>query len=404
MTNAFLEVSNTLCDRHERPAEAPVPAAPVRSGRILIVDDEPINVRVVRRYLALAGYEDFLTATDPTLVLELIDREAPDVVILDIMMPRISGLELLERLRANPTHSHLPILILTAVDDRDTKVRALSLGATDFLTKPVDPTELAPRVRNALLVKAHHDHLRNHAQELERQVEQRTADLEASRLQVIQCLARAAEYRDDDTGRHVVRVGRYVGVMASQLGFATQRVALLELASLLHDIGKIAMPDEILKPGNLDPADYERMQKHGGFGKGIIEPLTGCEWQAFIAHTTIGAKIVAPCRSPLLELAGSIALTHHERWDGTGYPTGLAGEAIPIEGRITAVADVLDALTSHRAYKQALPLDRAFEILENERRTAFDPRVLDALFDRREDILRIQRECADVDLTLCPND
>jgi putative two-component system response regulator len=364
----------------------------------MIVDDEPINLRVVRKYLELAGYEQFILATDPKTVAGLLHREQPDVLLLDIMMPEVSGLELLEYIKADETLAQLPVLILTAVDDRETKLRALSLGATDFLTKPVDPTELVPRVRNALVLKAHQDHLRNYARELECEVARRTAELEDSRLQVIRCLARAAEYRDNETGRHVMRVGRYVGIIARQMRIPDADAKLMELAALLHDVGKIGVTDEILlKPGKLDPHEYERVQKHCGFGKRIFEPLGAGEWHAFAAHTTIGANIVEAGETPLLALAGRIALTHHERWDGTGYPLGLAGADIPLEGRITSVADVFDALSSRRPYKPAFPLDRCFAILEEERGRAFDPRVLDAFLACRHEIVAIQLQYADVE-------
>src|SRR5687767_6867859 len=189
-----------------------------KSSRILIVDDEPVNIKVVRKYLQGAGYENFVTLSDSPLAMDVIRRERPDVVLLDVMMPRVSGLDILQSLRADPELAHIPALILTASSDAGTKLKALELGATDFLAKPVDPNELIPRIRNALLVKAHHDHLANYSGQLESEVKLRTSELEASRLHVIQCLARAAEYRDDATGRHVARVGRYAAIIATELG------------------------------------------------------------------------------------------------------------------------------------------------------------------------------------------
>jgi putative two-component system response regulator len=253
-------------------------------------------------------------------------------------------------------------------------------------------------VRNCLLVRAHQNHLRNYAQELEREVGTRTAELEASRRNVILCLARAAEFRDDETGRHVVRVGRYAGIIARQLGWNETRVDLLEQAAQLHDVGKLGIPDAILrKPGKLTPDEYDLVQKHSGFGKRIFEPMTSDHAQTWRGHTELGRKILEQPNSPVLEMAAKIALTHHERWDGSGYPLSLAGEDIPIEGRITAVADVFDALSTKRPYKPAFPIDRCFEMLQEGRGTQFDPAVLDATLAARAEILAVQVRFADVE-------
>lgn len=399
--SALLEAPSRLESGSERsPQREPLRlSAPQQEhAKILIVDDEPVNIKVARKYLMLAGYTSFAVSTEPAEVFQLLEREQPDLLLLDIMMPDVSGLDILRDLRARPEYAHLPVLILTAVDDSETKAKALNLGATDFLPKPVDPTDLVPRVRNALVLKAHHDHLQNYARQLESEVKARTAELEESRQQVIHCLARAAEYRDNDTGRHVLRVGRYVGIIARQLGMEENVAEMLSQASVLHDVGKIGIPDSILlKPGKLDPDEIERMQKHCGFGKRIFEGMSPCEFGAYASHTTLGSQIIQNCRAPLLELAGRIALTHHEKWDGSGYPLGLAGTDIPLEGRITAVADVFDALSSKRPYKPAFPLEKCLSILEEGRGKHFDPQVLDAFFSRREEIVRVQVEYADVE-------
>jgi putative two-component system response regulator len=364
----------------------------------MIVDDEQVNVKVVRKYLQGFGYENFVTENDSLRALDLTRREQPDVIVLDIMMPNMSGLEILAALQADENLHRIPVIILTASTDSETKLKALSLGATDFLTKPVDPSELAPRVRNALTVKAHHDHLIQYAKMLEDQVRQRTAQLLASRRQVILSLARAAEYRDNETGRHVVRVGCYAAIVARQLGFEPNEVELIEQAAQLHDVGKIGIPDAILlKPGKLDPEEYESMQRHCGFGRRIIEPMSTTEWQVLRQHTELGAHIMDVPGSPVLTMAARIAQTHHERWDGTGYPLGLSGELIPIEGRITAVADVFDGLSSRRPYKPPFPLDKCMTIMEEGRGTHFEPRVLDAFFARREEIVKVQIDYADLD-------
>jgi putative two-component system response regulator len=324
-------------------------------------------------------------------------RSEPDIVLLDIVMPKFTGLDILSAIRADGQLAHIPVVMLTALEDRETKCQALSLGATDFLAKPVDPSELVSRVRNVLLVKAHHDHLRHHAADLERMVKERTAQLEASHQNVIHCLARAAEFRDDDTGRHVLRVGCYAAVIARQLGWNEARVQMLQQAAQLHDVGKIGIPDAILtKPGKLTTEEFETIQKHCGFGKRIFESLTESEWSVWRKHAELGQRILGDCPSPVLEMAAQIALTHHEKWDGTGYPIGLAGEDIPLEGRITAVADVFDALSTKRAYKSAFPLEKCFEILREGRGKHFDPQVLDAFFAAREQIVAVQISYAEV--------
>jgi putative two-component system response regulator len=367
-----------------------------KNAAIMIVDDALTNIKVVRKHLQTVGYENFLTTEDSTAAFDMMRRAQPDLVLLDVMMPQVSGLDILRQMRSDERLCHVPVLILTAATDAKTKVEALELGATDFLAKPVDPNELVPRVRNALIVKAHQDHLSSYSEQLEREVQLRTAELATSRQEVIHCLARAAEYRDDDTGMHVVRVGRYAAVIARELGFSEDHVRLLEQAAQLHDVGKIGIPDSILlKPGKLDPEEFELMQNHCGFGKSIIQPLAEKERTFLRNHTELGAKIMTVPSSPVLMLAARIAQTHHEKWNGTGYPLGLKGEDIPLEGRITAVADVFDALSSKRPYKPPFPREKCFAILEEGRGTHFDPRVLDAFFARSAQIIEVQIDCAD---------
>jgi putative two-component system response regulator len=368
----------------------------LRSARILIVDDEECNILVARKYLQTDGYTKIQAVTDSTKAVALIRSEKPDLVLLDVMMPQVSGLDILQVMALDPVLQRIPVLILTASHDAQTKKNCLELGVSDFLGKPVDPNELLPRVRNTLTNKQHQDRLSQYAERLESIVRERTMELIASRQQVIHCLARAAEFRDDNTGQHVVRVGRYVGVIARRLGFSDSQVELLELAAQLHDIGKIGIPDDILKkPGKLDPDEYNLMQKHCMIGKKIIAPLLPEEFTILKSHTRIGSNLLNVRSSPLLVLAARIAQTHHERWDGTGYPLGLRGEDIPIEGRLTSVADVFDALSTSRPYKAAYPREKCFKILEEGRGTQFDPRVLDAFIASSDEVVQVQLEYMD---------
>jgi putative two-component system response regulator len=378
-----------------RPRDAAQPpAGPIASAKIAIIDDEPINIKVARKYLQGVGYREFITTTESVTAMQLISREKPDVVLLDVMMPQVDGIQILQAIRADPALAHIPVLILTASTDSDTKRRALESGATDFLAKPVDPSDLIPRIRNALIVKAHHDHLSRYSEQLERQVRLRTVELEASRLQVIHCLARAAEYRDDTTGRHVIRVGRYTTLLARELGFADTDAEMLGLAAQLHDVGKIGLPDAILlKPGPLLPEEFTIVKRHCEIGHGIVQPLQDEDWHAL--KTCADSGLASAGENTILLTAARIALTHHEKWDGSGYPRGLSREAIPVEGRITAVADVFDALTSARSYKPAMPPELAVQTMEKGRSAHFDPNILDAMLRRLDDFLKVLAEQAD---------
>lgn len=369
-----------------------------RKAGIMIVDDESYNVLVVRKFLQHAGYENFVTTTESPQAIDLMKRDMPDIVLLDIMMPEVSGIDILRVMKITPELSTIPVIILTASPDPALKTQALELGATDFLAKPVDPCELILRVKNVLAAKANFDLLAKYSVDLERQVAARTRELELSRRHIIFCLARASEFRDNDTGHHVIRVGRYAGAIARELGYSPTQVEALEQAAQLHDVGKIGIPDEILhKPGKLDPEEYEFIQKHVGYGKQIIECMPDGEWQNLKHHTKLGGQLLDVKSEPIMRMASRIALTHHEWWNGEGYPLGLAGEDIPIEGRITAVADVYDALSSKRPYKKPFPREKCFQMLDEKRGIQFDGRVLDAFFARIDDITDIQIRYADLE-------
>jgi putative two-component system response regulator len=327
-------------------------------ARILIVDDEPANVLLLDHLLDQAGYRNRTATTDPRQVLALHARFGPDLVLLDLAMPHLDGLAVMAQLRqVLPAGTYLPILVLTADMSTEARERALAGGASDFLLKPFDATEVLLRIGNLLQTRRLHLELRRHNQLLERRVGDRTAQLEQARNEILQRLALAAEYRDDDTHQHTLRVGESSARLAAALGLPDEHVQRLRQAAPLHDIGKIGISDVVLlKPAKLTPEEFQHVK----------------------AHTLIGGRILADSPVPVLQLGREIALTHHERWDGSGYPHGLQGDHIPLSGRIVTVADVLDALIHQRPYKHAWPLERAVAEITAQRARQFDPEVVDA--------------------------
>ena len=369
---------------------------PESGPKILVVDDETTVCRLICKYLRDAGIGQPTAQEDANHALGTILAGGTDLVLLDLAMPGIGGIGVLEMLRGSGRPDLAPVIVLSGESSHQAKLQALDLGAAEFLTKPVDPSELIARVRNVLESKANRDALRDHAANLEATVRARTAELESSRRDVIRCLARASEFRDDETGQHVLRVGRYTRMIATNLGLPPSAVEMLEQAAQLHDVGKIGVPDSILlKPDRLTDDEMDVMRRHALFGRQILYQCSPVEWGQICSHTEVGADILDVGHSPILKMAARIALTHHERWDGSGYPLRLAGEDIPLEGRITSVADVFDALSTQRPYKPPLPLNRCFEILEAGRETQFDPRVLDAFFMSRDAIITTQISLAD---------
>lgn len=328
----------------------------LNTSRILIVDDQPANVALLEGILEEEDFTSYRSVLDSREALATFVEYLPDLVLLDLQMPFMNGFEVMTQLQACiAPQDFLPILILTADVSPETKRRALAEGALDFLTKPFDAVEVILRIRNLLQTRSLHVQLQGQNEILDRKVRERTAELEATQLEILDRLALAAEYRDDDTGKHTQRVGEIAAQVAEALGWQSGAVELIRRAAPLHDVGKIAIPDSILlKPGKLTPEEFERMK-----------------W-----HTKLGATILSGGQFPLLQLAEKIALTHHERWDGTGY-IGLAGEAIPMAGRIVSVVDVFDALTSVRPYKKAWSEQEALEEIQRESGRQFDPRVVD---------------------------
>ena len=329
----------------------------LKAARILIVDDQPSNVLLLEGMLQEEDYTACRSITDSRQVLPVFLEYQPDLILLDLQMPYLTGFEVMKQLRAYiPPGDFLPILMLTADITAESKRQALAEGAMDFLTKPFDATEVLLRIRNLLQTRMLHLQLQNQNQLLEQKVRERTAELEETQNEILERLALAAEYRDDDTGEHTKRVGQMAAQIAQALGLPEPEVELIGRAALLHDVGKIAIPDSILlKPGKLSPDEFSNMK----------------------THTTLGAKMLSGGRFALLQLAEEIARTHHERWDGTGY-LGLQGDNIPVAGRIVAVADVFDALTNERPYKQAWPRSEAIEEIQRQSGRQFDAHVVDA--------------------------
>lgn len=327
-------------------------------ARILVVDDHRSNLKFLDSLLKKIGYKNLFLTTDPTQVCDLYKDLNPDLIILDIVMPLMDGFEVLEKLRELiPSTTYFPILVLTADSSNDARLKSLWLGAKDFLTKPFDSTEVILRIRNLLETRFLHLQLQNQNQSLEQMVQERTQELEESHLEILARLARAAEYRDDDTGEHTWRVAKISALIAHEIGLPDDVVKLILHASRLHDVGKIAIPDSILlKPGKLTFEEFEIMK----------------------SHTRLGAEILSGGRTKLLQMAECIALSHHEKWAGNGYPRGLKGEDIPIEGRIVTVADVFDALTHDRPYKKAWTLGEAMAEIESQKGQQFDPSVIQA--------------------------
>jgi putative two-component system response regulator len=334
---------------------SPGPAEMARfaQSRVLIVDDSPANLALATEMFALWGFKDVIAVRDATEAAGVIATAPPDLVVLDVHLPGLSGFDLMRHL--DPLQ--IPVLVLTADGTIETKRRALAAKAQDYLVKPFDPEELRLRVSNLLDMRLLQLQLREQNELLEQRVAERTRELERAKLEIADTLALAGEYRDDATHQHALRIGNTAEALGIALELPAPELGQLRRAAALHDIGKIAIPDAILLK---------------------LGPLTVFERDTIKSHTVIGARILSGSDSEMLPLAAEIALSHHERWDGTGYPRGLAGEQIPLAGRIVAVADAFDALTHDRPYKPALPLDAALDEIMASSGTHFDPGVIEA--------------------------
>ena len=330
------------------------------SSRVLIVDDDVAVARLLEVLLDSAGFTNHRTANDSRIFFNLFEAYKPDLVLLDLQMPFVDGFAIIEGLaERTPPHTFLPILVLTGDATTASRKRALSSGASDFLAKPLDSTEVMLRVRNLLRTRWLYRELQRHNETLEERVRERTQQLADAQREILMRLATAAEYRDDATGEHTQRVGKIASAIAHELGEPDDFVQVLREAATLHDVGKIGIPDAMLmKPGR----------------------LTADEFDVVRGHARIGAAILGNSSFPVLQLAGEIALSHHEHWDGSGYPVGLRGSEIPLPGRIVAVADVFDALTHDRPYKSAWSIADALLEIRALSGTHLDPSCVDAFF------------------------
>ncbi|WP_191487140.1 HD domain-containing phosphohydrolase [Pseudomonas sp. FEN] len=325
-------------------------------SEIVIIDDVPVNLRLLDSCLRASGLNNIRTFSDSTEGLAWLQANPWDLLLLDLYMPVLDGFEILERLKQR-SRIESPIIIVTALNDPKNRRKGLELGANDFISKPIDLPEVLLRVRSCLELAQTTRLLRDANGDLERKVERRTAQLEAGYQSIIKSLGRAASYRDHDTGSHIRRIGDSAAMLAKACGMPRQWCELIRMAAPMHDVGEIGIEEAILqKPGPLTAQEREVMQEHPRIGYELLHDNNG---------------------SPLTELAAEIALAHHERWDGSGYPNRLQGEAIPLSGRIVAICDVYDALRMPRPYKQVWSVERSREYLCEQAGRHFDPQLVD---------------------------
>jgi cyclic di-GMP phosphodiesterase len=350
------------------------PENSLHDQRIFIVDDEPSNLKLLEKILAAEGYTNLVPIKDPREVITSYLEQPPSLILLDLNMPEMDGYQVMEQLRSLNDPLLPPIVILTAQHHQEYLLRALKAGARDFVSKPFDRRELLMRAQNFLDAHVSHRLIHDQKAHLEALVNERTRELQDTRLEIIRRLGHAAEYRDEETGNHILRMSKMCALLAEKAGWSEQQCELILHASPMHDIGKIGIPDAILlKPGKLDPE----------------------EWQTMKTHAEIGARLLEGNDSDLLVMAREIAMCHHEKWDGSGYPNGLAGTDIPAAGRIAALADVFDALTSVRPYKKAWPLEEAVQLIRDNRGRHFDPELVDLFLSDVDGFVEIRNAYLD---------
>ncbi len=347
---------------------------------ILVVDDQLQNIELLEAHLVPQGYE-IVSATNGEEALEKLISNNIDLILLDVMMPGMNGFEVTRRIRQNTIHRLLPIILVTALYEKEDRIKGIDAGCDDFLSKPFDKTELLARVQSLLKVKAYNDLLRNYEKELELEVTKRTEELKhalekikTASIETVLRLSIAAEYRDEDTGAHLKRVSHYAVAVSRRMGMDKNDVESIFHAAPMHDLGKIGIPDQILvKPTKLDQT----------------------EWGIMKQHAVIGASILKGSNAEFIQLGATIALGHHEKWDGSGYPHNLKETAIPIACRIISIVDVFDALTSKRPYKEPFSVEKSLSIIKEGSGTHFDPDVVDAFFAVQEEILLIKKQYGD---------
>jgi putative two-component system response regulator len=337
------------------------------AAKILAIDDNILNIQILKKILSNAGFINISSTTDPTQAVAIYKELEPDLVLLDLNMPKMDGFAVMVQLSLLNPDDYLPLLILTA-EDESVRFKALHGGAKDFLHKPYERLDVILKSRNIIEVRLLYNQIKNHNAALDQQINERIKEIRDTRLDVIQRLAIAAELRDAGTGKHIYRMSRYCQLLALAVGFSKEQGELLLTTSALHDIGKIAIPDTILlKPSSLTTHEFE-----------IIK-----------THTILGARMLSGSDSVFLKMAETIALNHHEKWDGRGYPHGLRGDEIPLVGRICAIADVFDALSSTRPYKEAWSFERTMTEINNLKGTHFDPKLAEAFMDKTKDIKEV---------------
>ncbi len=339
------------------------------NNKILLVDDTKINIDILVQ--TLKDKYKLGVALDGQKALQYVKSHKVDLILLDILMPEMDGFEVCRKLKENPVTQKIPIIFITAVGDLDHKTKGFELGAVDYITKPFDITEVQARIKTHLMLKNALEALESQNTILDEKVKERTRELEDAQIEIIERLSTAAEFRDEETGNHVKRMSNYCKLLALACGLSEEESAMIALASTMHDLGKIGVPDNILlKPGK----------------------LTADEWAIMKIHPTTGSKMLAGSKSEIIIMAERIALTHHEKWDGTGYPNGLSGKDIPLEGRIACLCDVFDALTSTRPYKEAWSAKKAFKEIKVCRGTFFDPELADLFLKLSSKIKVIMKE------------
>lgn len=348
--------------------------------KIFVVDDEERNLKLMEAMLVPLGYEVHL-AVDGQDALDRIRDIMPDLLLLDVMMPRVDGFEVARQVKDDDETKTIPVVMVTALSDISDRIKALEAGADDFLSKPVDLTELRARVASLLKVKAYNDYMKNYQKTLEEEVRKRTKELQRayslikrSSFDTIYRLTRASEYKDEDTGAHIIRMSNYSAEIARAMNLSDTVAENILYSAPMHDVGKIGIPDAILlKPGKLNDE----------------------EWKIMKQHTAIGGSILEGSEYPILKMGHMIAMNHHEKWDGTGYPAGKKGREIPLAAQIVSVSDVFDALTSKRPYKEAWPLEKSYDTIRSMSGSSFNPAVVDAFFSITDKIESIKEEFSD---------